>query len=78
MTTLEGSWLKFDQIKLEGPGGVKLKEYEKVYLRNVEPADYEVELDGIIGQPLLVDVEHLYEQAELSVFIDGKKNWQRQ
>jgi len=73
MTTLEGSWLKFDQIKLEGPGGTNIKDYSKAYIRDVKAADYEIENAGVKHQPLLVDVEHLYDNSLLTVFLDGRK-----
>lgn len=69
MTTLEGSWIKFDQIKLEGPAGIQLTQPDQVHIRKVEVADYE--LNG--NQALLVDVEHLEERPELTVLLDGEK-----
>ena len=73
LTTLEGSWLKFDQVKLEGPGSVRLSENQHVYLRGVEAADYEIETETGSAQALLVDVEHLSGMPELLVKLDGKK-----
>jgi predicted alpha-1,2-mannosidase len=73
LTTLEGSWLKFDQIRLEGPANVRLIQNKKVYLRNVETAGYEVKTENGTAQPLLVDVEHLSGKPELLVKIDGKE-----
>ncbi|MCU4177037.1 GH92 family glycosyl hydrolase [Carboxylicivirga sp. N1Y90] len=73
LTTLEGSWLKFDQIKLEGPGNVRLTENNKVYLRGVEAAEYEIETENGRSQALLVDVEHLSDQPVLAVKIDGEE-----
>ncbi len=73
LTTLEGSWLKFDQIRLEGPGNVRLKENHKVYLRSVKAADYEIETDLANAQPLLVDIQHLSGKPELMVNLDGEK-----
>jgi len=72
LTTLEGSWLKFDQIKLEGPDAVRLIENYQVYLRGIEPADYEIETGNGKVQPLLVDVEHLTGKPGLKVELDGK------
>ncbi|MCU4155559.1 GH92 family glycosyl hydrolase [Carboxylicivirga sp. A043] len=69
LTTIEGSWIKFDQIKLEGPEKTTLIQPDKVHVRNVEVADYE--LEG--SQPLLVDVEHLEGLPELKVLLDGKE-----
>jgi len=72
LTVLEGSWLKFDQVLLEGPGKVRLSENKDVYLRGVETADYEVETIHGYAQALLVDVEHLSGKPELLVELDGK------
>ncbi len=73
LTILEGSWLKFDQVKLEGPGNVRLTENKSVYLRRVEAAGYEIETAHGSAQALLVDVEHLRGKPELSVKLDGKE-----
>lgn len=73
LTTLEGSWLKFDQIKLEGPGKVKLVQNKSVHLRAVKAADYEIQTGKGSAQPLLVDVEHLSGKPELVVKMDGEK-----
>jgi len=69
LTILEGSWLKFDQIRMEGPGNTRLDENRKIYLRGVEAADYELE----DMQPLLVDIEHLSGKPELLVKLDGNE-----
>lgn len=73
LTVLEGSWLKFDQVKLEGPGKVSLTENKGVYLRRVEAADYEIETATGPAQALLVDVEHLAGEPELLVKLDGEE-----
>lgn len=73
LTVLEGSWLKFDQVKLEGPGNVRLRENKGVYLRGVEAADYEIETAQGPAQALLVDLEHLSGTAELQVKLEGKE-----
>ncbi len=69
LTTLEGSWIKFDCIKLEGPGNTILTDPGSVFVRNIEAADYE--LKG--SQPLLVDVEHLAGTPDLVVMLDGNE-----
>ena len=72
ISVLEGGWIVFDQIRLEGSDGLVLeKNNEYAFLRNVSPAGYEIELDGTNVQPLLVDVEHLSGHPELSVKLDG-------
>jgi len=73
LTILEGSWLLFDQIRLEGPVEARLGKNEKAFLRNVEAAGYEIKTDSGQMQPLLVDVEHLSGQPELSVLVDGQE-----
>lgn len=73
ITILEGSWIIFDQVKLEGPKSVKLKNDDKVFIRNVEPANYELKENGRSSQPLLVDVEHLVGKPNLSILLDNKK-----
>ncbi|MCG8305899.1 MAG: GH92 family glycosyl hydrolase [Cytophagales bacterium] len=73
LTTLEGSWLKFDQIKLEGPGNARLRAHDKVYLHRVEAADYEIESKGVNAQPLLVDVRHLSDIPRIHVILDGEE-----
>lgn len=73
ISVLEGSWIVFDQIRLEGPQNVKLLKNEKAFVRNVEAANYELSEKGKRVQPLLVDVEHLDGQPRLSVLLDNKK-----
>ncbi len=72
LTVLEGSWLRFDQIKLEGPRGVSLTDNQQAFLRGVKAAPYEIEHAGNRAQPLLVDVEHLNGMPDLKVVLDGK------
>jgi predicted alpha-1,2-mannosidase len=71
MTTLQGGWLAFDQVKLDGPAQATLNDPGKVLLRNVKAADYEVNVDGNLVQPLLVDVTQLKGQPVLEVKLDG-------
>jgi predicted alpha-1,2-mannosidase len=71
LSVLEGSWLLFDHIALEGPEGVDLISPEKVFLRKVEAACYEIEQEGKNYQPLLVALEYLEGSPSLSVELDG-------
>jgi predicted alpha-1,2-mannosidase len=71
MTILEGSWLVFDQVRLEGPEMVVLTKNEQAYIRNVEAADYKLSERNV--QSLLVDVEHISGKPELKVTLDGKE-----
>jgi predicted alpha-1,2-mannosidase len=73
LTILEGSWLVFDQIRLEGPKKVKLLTPENVFVRNVKAADYELIDNGVAIQPLLIDVQHLSDSASMNIKLDGKE-----
>lgn len=73
LAVLEGSWILFDQVKLEVPDEVKLgKNNSSVFVREVKTADYELSEEGKCFQPLLVDVEHLNGNPQLEVRLDGK------
>ncbi|EDM38945.1 hypothetical protein PBAL39_22770 [Pedobacter sp. BAL39] len=72
MTSIEGSWLIFDQVKLEGSTRLKLLSPKNEFLRNVNAANYEIEDHGKRFQPLLVDVERLSGQPQLTVKLDGE------
>lgn len=71
LTSLDGSWLVFDQVRLEGPSNVKLLKPNTIFLRNVTEATYEVNENGHRYQPLLVDIQHLMGKPKLSVLLDG-------
>ena len=73
LTVLQGSWVKFDQIRMEGTTNLKLRKSGNCFLRNVTASDYEIETPNGKAQPLLVDVEHLEGQPLLEVFLDGEK-----
>jgi len=73
ITSIDGSWLVFDQIRLEGPHNAGIVYSEKVFLRNVEAANYEISENGKQYQPLLVDVQHLSGTSNLSVELDGQE-----
>lgn len=72
LTTLQGSWLMFDQVRLEGPANSRLKENRQLYIRKAEPADYEIQTPNGNIQPLIVDVEHLNGLPRLEVYLDGE------
>lgn len=73
LTTLEGSWLIFDDIRLEGSGNAKLQLPDSTaFIRSVRAANYEIEKDNCRFQPLLVDVERLSNQPLLTVKLDGE------
>jgi len=71
LAILEGCWLVFDQIRLEGPEGVVIEPVRDIYVREVKPAKYEIERAGRRYQPLLVDVEHIEGEPKLRVKVDG-------
>jgi len=73
LTSLDGSWLVFDNVRLEGNGAVTLKTPSTVFVREAKAADYEVSGDGKRFQPLLVDVEHLTGKPVMSVRLDGNE-----
>lgn len=73
LTSLWGSWLLFDQLRLMGPAATKIAPAGEAFVRDVSPADYSITRDGAPAQPLLVDVEHVRGRPALDVFLDGRK-----
>lgn len=73
ITVLEGSWIVFDHIRLEGPEGATLALHDEIFIRDVKPAAYEVNQGKKNIQPLLVDVEHLTGNPHIEVQLDGKR-----
>lgn len=72
LTSLQGGWLVFDNLSLKGPATVQLKAAKKALLRKVEAAKYQIDLEGKPYQPLLVDVQHLKEQALVEVKLEDQ------
>lgn len=72
ITSLQGGWLAFDQIRLDGPSGVKLTKPGEALIENIGVADYEIEDSGGRAQPLLIDVVQLTGKPTLTVKLDGK------
>ncbi|WP_419802400.1 GH92 family glycosyl hydrolase [Mucilaginibacter sp.] len=72
ITSLDGSWLVFDQVKLESPNIISLIKPGKLFVRQVKPANYEIKTESGLFQPLLVNVQHLYGKPRLTVKLDGK------
>lgn len=68
LTNLEGSWLIFDNIQLDGLAILEAAP-SNAYLRNVLVAPYQSNANI---QPLLIDIEHLKGNPLLAVKIDGK------
>ena len=73
LTSLDGSWLVFDQVRLEGPADVKLIAPGTMFIRDVRAADYETSQAGKNVQPLLIDLEQLSAGSKFSVILDGKE-----
>lgn len=72
LTNLEGSWLIFDAIRLEGTGNVVVEqETGQAYLRGVEAARYQTVNPP--AQPLLIDLEHLEGSPLVEVSLDGAR-----
>lgn len=72
LTTLEGSWLVFDQIRLEGPTHLGLAIPEKAFVRDVSPAHYEIVDKDEKIQPLLLDIQHIEGTPKIDVIVDGE------
>jgi predicted alpha-1,2-mannosidase len=68
---LEGSWILFDDVRLEG-SPLKMVKPGKAFVRDVKAADYALLPEGKKIQPLLVNVEHLQGLPVISVELDGK------
>ena len=75
ITVLEGGWIAFDQVRLEG--GTRLRAANVAagaFLRSASAAAYELRReDGRRVQPLLVDVEHTAPFDRLHVKLDGNE-----
>ncbi|MDQ7948201.1 MAG: GH92 family glycosyl hydrolase [Pedobacter sp.] len=71
LTSLDGSWMVFDQVRLEGPAATTLRKPKNSYVRSAQAADYEIALKNIHYQPLLVEVERLTGKPNLTVRLDG-------
>ncbi|MDR1719362.1 MAG: GH92 family glycosyl hydrolase [Dysgonamonadaceae bacterium] len=73
LTVLEGSWIVFDAVRLQATGGeVVLERPDRVFIRNVRPASYEITEGKKRSQPLLVDLEHLKGRPQIEVLLDGR------
>lgn len=72
ITVLEGSWIMFDAVHLEGPSDTELIKAENFFIRDVQAASYELTLDNQQIQPLIIDAQWLAGNEKLSVELDGK------
>lgn len=77
MTILQGSWLLFDQVRLEGPDGATLAAPHPTLVRSVKPAAFvDTKADRRV-QPLLVDIQQLEKAAMVVVKLDGEGIFER-
>ncbi|MDB5125921.1 MAG: hypothetical protein JWQ85_153, partial [Mucilaginibacter sp.] len=72
ITVVQGSWIMFDEVRLEGPSQVVLKTPGQMFVNEVKAADYELETNGKKAQPLLVSARHLKGSPKISVELDSK------
>lgn len=72
ITVVEGSWVMFDNISLESSVPVQLAKPSNMFVRNVRPANYEIEDGTKKIQPLLVNVQHLKGNPLIQVSLDKK------
>ena len=73
LTSLWGSWLIFDQVKMTGPKNTSIIAPQNAFIRNVAAAKYEIEEGGKRAQPLLIDVQPLSGKPVLTAFVDSQK-----
>lgn len=78
ITVLEGSWILFDDIRLEGDEKVRVSAPNELFVRGVSAAQYELTDGKKRIQPLIVDTEHLSGTPDLSVELDGKTIFNQQ
>jgi predicted alpha-1,2-mannosidase len=72
ITVVQGSWIMFDEVRLDGPSQVVLKSPGQMFINKVKAADYELETNGKKAQPLLVSARHLKGLPNISVELDSK------
>lgn len=72
ISILQGSWIMFDHIQLQGPS-LEIIKPRSLFVKEVKPASYELVEEGRSYQPLLVNVEHLKGAPLLKVLLDGKQ-----
>jgi predicted alpha-1,2-mannosidase len=73
LTILEGSWLIFDNVKLEGKAKLETQSGKSLYIRSLLAADYTIVSEGKKVQPLLIDLERISGHPKLSVELDGNR-----
>jgi len=70
ITSLNGGWIAFDELKLQGPKGATLKPAAGALIRKVRPATFQT---ADAKQPLLIDIVDAKKKATMSVLLDGKE-----
>ena len=75
ITSLDGGWIAFDQVKLSGPDAVALKPLSDAVIRDVRAAKFQTN-EKI--QPLLIDIIEAKPQAIVSVKLDNKEIYKKQ
>lgn len=68
ITSLDGGWVAFDEIKLTGPEQTALKPAADALVRSIKPATFQI--DDM--QPLLIDVVDARDRPSIRVQLDGK------
>jgi predicted alpha-1,2-mannosidase len=72
IAVIQGSWIMFDAVILQGSSETVLEKPGHLFVRGVQPADYELKTTTGSAQPLLVNVEHLEGSPEITVQLDRK------
>src|SRR5690606_11435858 len=75
ITSLDGEWVAFDQIKLSGPKKTTLKPASDALIRSVRPANFQTADNK---QPLLINIVDAWEKPTISVRLDGKEIMRQQ
>lgn len=75
ITSLDGGWIAFDQVKLKGPDAVALKPKADAVIRDIRAAEFQIN-EKI--QPLLIDIIEAKPQTVLSVKLDNKEIYTKQ
>lgn len=73
ITVLEGSWIMFDEIHLEGPKGTKVAKENGFFIHDVYPASYELKMNNKKVQPMIIDAQSFVKNSAISVELDQQK-----
>ena len=72
ITSLEGSWVLYDYLRLTVPAGVESAAIEKVTsIQDVFTRPYLVRREGRLYQPVLANLVHVGDAAEAEVVVEG-------